>query len=68
MSNLAGHWLLGLPVGYALCFVFGWGVRGLWVGLCIGLVSVAVVLVYSWSRHVHVLSVPTLSEPQPGAA
>jgi MATE family multidrug resistance protein len=31
LSNLAGHWLLGLPVGYALCFWWGWGVVGLWV-------------------------------------
>jgi MATE family multidrug resistance protein len=68
VSNLAGHWLLGLPIGYTLCFVFGWGVRGLWMGLCIGLVSVAIVLVYAWSRHVHALAVPTMSEPQPGAA
>jgi MATE family multidrug resistance protein len=68
VSNLAGHWLLGLPVGYVLCFAFGWGVRGLWVGLCVGLVSVAIVLVYAWSRHVHALAaVPPSSEPQPGA-
>jgi MATE family multidrug resistance protein len=68
-SNLAGHWLLGLPIGYALCFGFGWGVRGLWVGLSVGLVSVAIVLVYAWSRHVHALAgAPRTSEPQPGAA
>ena len=36
LSNLAGHWLLGLPVGYALCFWAGWGVVGLWVGLSSG--------------------------------
>ena len=24
--NVIGHWFLGLPVGYALCFRFGWGV------------------------------------------
>ena len=31
--NVIGHWFLGLPVGYALCFRFGWGVAGLWIGL-----------------------------------
>lgn len=67
VSNLAGHWLLGLPIGYALCFGFGWGVRGLWVGLSVGLVSVAIVLVYAWSRHVHALAAaPAISEPQHG--
>jgi MATE family multidrug resistance protein len=42
--NVIGHWVFGLPIGYALCFSFGWGVPGLWVGLSIGLVVTAVVL------------------------
>ena len=46
--NLAGHWCLGLPVGYVLCFGRGWGVIGLWVGLSIGLILVGVVLVATW--------------------
>jgi MATE family, multidrug efflux pump len=46
--NAVGHWVLGLPVGYALCFRFAWGVAGLWVGLSIGLVLSAVVLVAVW--------------------
>jgi multidrug resistance protein, MATE family len=32
--NLLGHWLLGLPVGYILCFKFGYGVTGLWPREC----------------------------------
>lgn len=52
LLNLAGHWGLGLPVGYALCFVSGWGVRGLWVGLSVGLISVGLVLVLVWARRV----------------
>ena len=46
--NLAGHWGVGLPVGYVLCFVSGWGVLGLWVGLSTGLTIVGVVLVATW--------------------
>ena len=46
--NVIGHWLLGLPVGYALCFRFGWGVAGLWIGLSIGLVFCAIVLLAVW--------------------
>lgn len=54
IMNVLGHWVLGLPVGYALCFRAGWGVAGLWVGLCIGLIFCAVVLTGVWhlrSRH-----------------
>jgi MATE family multidrug resistance protein len=46
--NVIGHWVLGLPVGWALCFRYGWGVAGLWVGLSIGLIFVAVVLTIAW--------------------
>jgi MATE family multidrug resistance protein len=52
--NVIGHWVLGLPVGWALCFRYGWGVAGLWVGLSIGLVFVAIALTVAWhwkSRH-----------------
>jgi multidrug resistance protein, MATE family len=50
--NVVGHWLLGLPVGYTLCFAWGWGVTGLWVGLSVGLIVVGVVLVATWARRV----------------
>lgn len=49
LANLAGHWFLGLPVGYGLCFWFGTGVFGLWIGLCVGLVTVAIALISVWS-------------------
>ena len=52
-SNLAGHWLVGLPVGYGLCFMLGWGIVGLWIGLSIGLTIVAIVLVAAWVRKIH---------------
>jgi MATE family multidrug resistance protein len=52
-SNLASHWLVGLPVGYALCFVFGWGIAGLWIGLSIGLILVAIVLLTAWTKQIH---------------
>ena len=46
--NVVGHWLFGLPVGYALCFWYGWGVLGLWIGLSLGLIFTAVVLTAVW--------------------
>ena len=51
--NLCAHWLLGLPVGYTLCFILGYGVRGLWIGLSVGLIVVAVILIGVWSRKIH---------------
>jgi MATE family multidrug resistance protein len=56
LANLAGHWLLGLPIGYALCFWQGWGVVGLWIGLSFGLSAVAIVLVTAWRRRIATLS------------
>ena len=56
LSNLVGHWLLGVPIGYALCFHWRWGVTGLWVGLCVGLVAVAIALLWVWALRVRVLA------------
>jgi MATE family multidrug resistance protein len=52
MANLAAHWLLGLPISYTLCFLSGWGVYGLWVGLTLGLIVVAVILLWEWHRKI----------------
>jgi MATE family multidrug resistance protein len=50
LSNLVGYWVLGLPVGYYLCFVRGLGAVGLWIGLLIGLAVTGVSLVLVWHR------------------
>jgi multidrug resistance protein, MATE family len=50
LTNLAGHWLLGLPIGYVLCFWCGWGVVGLWAGLSSGLSAIGLTLAMVW-RH-----------------
>ena len=52
--NLVGHWFVGLPVGYVLCFEWGWGVVGLWVGLSTGLILVGVMLVAAWWHRARV--------------
>ena len=51
ITNVIGHWVFGLPVGYALCFTAGWGVAGLWVGLSIGLVFVSAILLVAWWKR-----------------
>jgi len=49
--NLVGYWVVGLPVGYWLCFVKGWGAAGLWDGLCLALVLIGVGLTLEWARE-----------------
>jgi MATE family multidrug resistance protein len=43
--NLVSYWLLGLPLGAWLALVAGWGLAGIWWGLCAGLALVAASLV-----------------------
>lgn len=47
--NLGGHWLVGLPLGYLLCFRLGRGVIGLWWGLSVGLMICGVALLAVWT-------------------
>jgi MATE family multidrug resistance protein len=44
--NLLGYWLVGLPISAALGFATGLGPQGLWWGLTVGLILVALVLVW----------------------
>jgi MATE family multidrug resistance protein len=55
--NLVGHWFVGLPSGYVLCFALGRGVVGLWWGLSIGLIICGVALLIVWARRIHALKV-----------
>jgi multidrug resistance protein, MATE family len=56
LFNIVGYWVLGLPVGYALCFNYGWGVIGLWFGLSAGLIIVALALTLVWIRRGQAIS------------
>lgn len=58
--HLIGHWAVGLPLGYFLCFSQGWGVPGLWTGLSTGLILVGFVLVALWFYRARRLTAATL--------
>ena len=45
LFNLISYWLLGIPIGAWLALRAGWGLAGVWWGLCLGLAAVAVLLV-----------------------
>ncbi|HEY0759963.1 MAG TPA: MATE family efflux transporter [Acidisarcina sp.] len=49
-ANLIGYWLLGLPLGYLLCFGAGWGIYGLWIGLTLALILISIAILLQWSR------------------
>jgi len=50
LANLAGYWVLGLPLGLTLCFVIHWGIYGLWIGLLAALIVIAATLLARWRR------------------
>jgi multidrug resistance protein, MATE family len=49
--NLIGYWLFGLPIGYALCFYLNRGIYGLWWGLTLALIAIALSLLWLWHRE-----------------
>jgi MATE family multidrug resistance protein len=51
--NLGGYWFFGLPLGYALCFHAQRGVFGIWIGLTISLIVIAIYLLWQWARKSH---------------
>ena len=38
------------------CFERGWGALGLWVGLCVALIVIGLVLLFAWQRKVRALT------------
>ena len=50
IANLVGYWVLGLPLGFILCFVLKWGVYGMWIGLTLSLIVIASTLLVRWHR------------------
>ncbi len=53
ICHLIAYWVVGLPLGYFLCFQMGWGAPGLWTGLCVALILIGLALLLVWYRTVH---------------
>jgi MATE family multidrug resistance protein len=51
LANLVAYWFIGLPLGAVLCFHFGWGALGIWIGLCLGLMIIGSALLVAWHRR-----------------
>lgn len=54
-TTMAGYWLLGLPLGYFLCFSLALGAVGMWISFVISLTLVAIALLSVWRRRSRVL-------------
>jgi MATE family multidrug resistance protein len=52
LVHLVGYWAVGMPVTYGLCFWFGWGAAGIWVGLSAALVLIGSTLAFVWWRAI----------------
>src|ERR1700739_3988166 len=50
IANLVGYWVMGLPLGFILCFVLRRGIYGMWIGLTLSLVVIASTLLIRWNR------------------
>jgi MATE family multidrug resistance protein len=51
---LLGYWVAGVPLAWYLLFRAGFGVRGLWYGFSVALITIGIVLLLVWrkrSRH-----------------
>jgi len=51
ITHLAAYWIVGLPLGWVLCFRLGYGAPGMWVGLCLALIVAGIVLSTAWWRR-----------------
>jgi multidrug resistance protein, MATE family len=50
LCHLVAYWTVGLPVGYVLCFRFGLGAVGMWVGLGAAVILIGIALLWVWWR------------------
>ena len=48
---LFGYWVIGMGTAVALGFGLGWQGVGIWAGLAAGLASVAMLMLWRWSRR-----------------
>jgi MATE family multidrug resistance protein len=48
--NLVGYYGLALPIGCSLAFRWGLGIRGVWIGLAVGLAAIAALL-FVWIAY-----------------
>ena len=56
LINLIAYGVIGLPIGYTLCFKTPLGIYGLWSGLTLALIFAAALVLAMWLKQSKVLS------------
>jgi len=51
LINLVAYGVIGLPIGYLLCFKTRFGIYGLWSGLTLALIFAAVLVLWMWLKE-----------------
>jgi multidrug resistance protein, MATE family len=55
LINLVAYGVIGLPIGYALCFKTTLGIYGLWTGLTLALIFAAALVLTMWLKDSRVV-------------
>lgn len=61
---IVGYWIIALPMCSALSFYFDWRLKGIWTGLCLGLIFIGTCVFLDWNRQIRRLSACTVIPPQ----
>ncbi|MEK6346292.1 MAG: MATE family efflux transporter [Burkholderia sp.] len=61
--SIVGYWMIGLPVAWVAGLLLGYGIRGIWCGLAVGLAATAVLLVRRFEARIDVLARQVRAEP-----
>jgi MATE family multidrug resistance protein len=51
IASFIGYYPVALLSGSIFCFYFGWGLQGLWLGMCLGLLVICVLVVNFWINY-----------------
>ena len=61
------YWVIGLPLGYVLAFVFKMSTSGIWIGLITGLTLASLFLIRRFLKMITLNSAPKVIIDSPGA-
>jgi len=51
LAHLTGYWGIGMPVAGILCFGYGWGAPGIWMGLSLAIILIGTALLVVWHKR-----------------